>query len=183
MACTNVVLKGLAQDCETNIGGVKNVFIAQYAEGVASSDTANTGYVTIATSGSSPAFEFKHFYFRKGAASATSTLNVDAANGVNFVSTELALTFAKQDTTKRIEMSALVLGDVMVVFEDANGKMWLLGKDEPVTATAAGAATGAAKTDANNYTITLTDESKTFPMELTTASAANFRALVGTSAT
>ena len=182
MACS-ITLNGLAQDCESNVGGVKNVYLAQYAEGVATLASSASTMVTVAVSGTTPAYAFKRYYFRKGAASMTSTLNVDAANGTNFISTELALTFAKQDTTKRIEMSALVLGDLMAVVEDANGKMWFLAKDEPLVATAGGAATGAAKTDGNNYTLTLTDESETFPYELDAASVTAFKALEAASAT
>ena len=70
------------------------------------------------------------------------------------------------DTTKRIEMNALLLSDVSVIVKDNNGKYWFLGYSEPVTATAGGGQTGQAKTDANQYTITLTDECAVFPYEV-----------------
>ena len=51
--------------------------------------------------------------------------------------------------------------------EDSNGIFWYLGKDDYVSATAGGGQTGTAKGDGNNYTLTLKDESDTYPYEIT----------------
>ena len=165
MACTSVSLKGLVNDCSTSMGGVKAVWIAPAGslEPTVSGDTI--------TSGATSAFKF--YYIRKGAGSMTSTLNVDAANGINYVSTEVVLTFNKMETTKRVEMSALALNDVEVIVEDANSKFWFLGFDEPVMATAGSGQTGQQKTDGNFYSITLTDESSTWPYEVAASVAEN----------
>ena len=96
----------------------------------------------------------------------TKTANIDAANGINYITTELVINFSRMETTKRIEMQALLLDEVMVIVKDSNGVYWFLGYDEPVTATAGGGQTGQAKTDANQYTITLTDESHELPYEV-----------------
>ena len=96
----------------------------------------------------------------------TSTLTVDPANGVNYVSTELVLQFTKMETRKRIEMAALAVGELAFIVKDANGIYWFLGKDEPVTATAGTGQTGQAVGDGNFYNITFTDESKSWPMEV-----------------
>lgn len=155
MACTSAALKGLVADCETSMGGVKAVWLApaDTFKPTVSGDTITSGTTT----------GFKYFYFRKGAASMTSTLNVDAANGINYVSTELVMNFTKMDTTKRVEMSALALNDMEAIVEDSNGKYWFLGFDEPITATAGSGQTGQAKTDGNFYSITITDESNSWP--------------------
>lgn len=170
--CSSAVLAGLAQDCAQSMGGVSKVLIAPYVEG--SMEVSTAGTVTIASlSGTT----WKAYYFRKGNASVTSTLNVDATNGVNYVSSELAMTFTKQETNKRLEMSALALGDVMVVYKDANGLWWALGIDNPVTCTAGSANTGAAKTDGNNYQVTLTAEDLTYPIELDAATVTKAEAI------
>ena len=163
MSCSQT-LAGIASDCSTSMGGVKRIWIADYKAGAAtlSGDTGEIGSFSGDTS-------WKSYYVRKNTSSFTSTLNVDPANGVNYVSTELSLTFTKMETAKRIEMSALVVADVMVVVEDANGNQWFLGYNEPVTATAGTGETGTAKTDGNKYTLTLTDESETFPYKLADA--------------
>ena len=94
-------------------------------------------------------------------------------NGVNFVTSDLTLVFAKQDTAKRIEISALALDDLVVIVKDANLHYWYLGKDEPVQASAAAAQTGTARTDGNSYTITLQDTSLKLPYEVDAAAIAS----------
>ena len=159
MACSQT-LSGLVNDCSTSMGGVKRIWIANYKAGAATLSGDST------ISAFSADTDWHEYYIRKNTASFTSTLNVDPANGVNYVSTELSLVFTKMDTAKRIEMAALVLADVMVVVEDANGKKWFLGYDNPVAASAGTGETGTAKTDGNRYTLTLTDESESFPYEV-----------------
>lgn len=158
----NQTLSGIPRDSSTSMGGIVEALIAGYDDvtGVTVKDEQISAIAT-ATSA-----KFKRYCFRKGTGSMTSTLNVDAVNGVNYVSTELALQFSRMETTKRVEMTALSLNDLVVIVKDANGKYWYLGKDEPVTASAGGAQTGTARTDANNYTLTLLDNSITFPYEV-----------------
>ena len=71
------------------------------------------------------------------------------------------------ETAKRLEMSALALGQLAVIVEDSNGKYWYLGKDDYVSASAGAGNTGTAKGDSNNYSLTLKDESDTFLFEVT----------------
>ena len=94
------------------------------------------------------------------------TFNVDAANGTNYVSTDLVLQFNRMETTKRVEMTALAQGELCAIVEDMNGKFWYLGKDEPVSATAGDGNTGSARSDGNRYTLTLQDVSATWPLEI-----------------
>ena len=84
------------------------------------------------------------------------------------VSTDVVLSFLKQDTNKRLEISALSIGELVVIVQDANGRHWYLGKDMPVMASAGGAESGTAYTDGNRYTITLQDNSKDYPYEVKT---------------
>lgn len=158
MACSQTIA-GLVNDCAKSMGGIKSVKLADYVEGAAQeADGKITGFTTGIT--------WHDYYFRKNTGSMSSTLNIDDANGVNYVTTELALVFTKMDTAKRIEMTALATADVMAIVEDANGTKWFLGKDNPVTCSAGTGETGTAKGDGNRYTITLTDESETYPLEV-----------------
>ena len=162
MSCAQTIA-GIAKDCSANMGGIKRAWIAN-AEDV-SAVTVTTGKVTALTMVSSKTF--KEFAFRKGTSSFTSTLNVDPANGVSYVSTEINLVFSKMETTKRVEMAALAVGELAVIVEDMNGTLWYFGFDEPVVASAGDGQTGVARTDRNGYSITLMDNSKEFPMEAT----------------
>ena len=52
-------------------------------------------------------------------------------------------------------------------YKDSNDKYWYLGYDDYVSSTAGGGTTGTNKGDGNNYTLTLTDQSETYPYEIT----------------
>ena len=164
MACSQV-LNGIAADCQTNVGGVREVYIANYSDVTAIEvDEVSNMIKTITMADTA---KFKKYAFKKNTSSMTSTLNVDPANGVNFVQTDLALVFAKQETVKRMEIAKLSLGELRVIVLDANGKYWFLGQEEFVSATAGTAETGVNRTDGNKYTITLTDYSSSYPYEVT----------------
>ena len=129
--------------------------------------TITTGIVSAITMASSA--KFKKYNFAKNTGSLTSTYNIDQASGVKYVSSDLLLQFNRMETTKRVELTALSLGDLAVIVKDANGKFWYLGKDEPVNASAGDGQTGTARGDANRYTITLQDNSLEMPYEVDSA--------------
>lgn len=164
MACSQV-LNGIAADCQTNVGGVREVYIANYSDVTTIEVDDSSNMIKTITMADSA--KFKKYAFKKNTSSMTSTLNVDPANGVNFVQTDLSLVFAKQETVKRMEIAKLSLGELRVIVLDANGKYWFLGQEEFVSATAGTAETGVNRTDGNKYTITLTDYSSSYPYEVT----------------
>ena len=163
MACSQT-LNGIAADCQTNVGGVREVYIANYGDvsGVTLDETSNM----IKTITMAETAKFKKYAFKKNTSSMTSTLNVDPANGVNFVQTDLTVVFAKQETVKRMEIAKLSLGELRVIVLDANGKYWFLGQEEFVSATSGSAETGTNRTDGNRYQIVLTDYSSSYPYEV-----------------
>lgn len=163
MACSQT-LTSIINDCSRSVGGLRVVYAANYDD-VASIEVSDNKISKINMASSA---KFKKFEFRKNTASMTSTLNVDATNG-NSVSTDVSLSFLKQETQKRIAISALAMGDLVMIVQDANGLYWFLGKDFPVTASAGGAESGTAYTDGNRYTITLQDISYDFPFEVKTS--------------
>ena len=170
MSCSLNTLAGIAGACESNQGGIIEVYINhfdQVEDVTVESDKITT--VTLKTSGE----KFHKYNFKRNTGSLTSTYTIDPVNGVNFVTSDLTLVFAKQDTAKRIEISALALDDLVVIVKDANGRFWYLGKDEPVQASAATAQTGTARTDGNSYNITLQDTSLTLPYEVDAAAIAS----------
>ena len=164
MAYCNQRLTGITLDCSHSLGGIKTAYIANYGDVESvSADTASGKIVSVTMADSA---KFKPYQFRKQTGSMVSTLTVDETDGVHYVSTELSLVFTKMETKKRLELSALSVGQLAVIVEDSNGTFWYLGKDDYVSATAGGAQTGTAKGDGNNYTLTLRDESDTYPFEI-----------------
>lgn len=161
MACSQV-LSGLANDCVSSMGGIVEAYIANHDD--VASVTVQDGQINAITMAESA--KFKKYYFKPGTSSFTNTLNVDQANGVNFVSTDIVLLFSRMETAKRMEIAALSVGDLALIVKDANGKYWYFGYDEPVTASAGDGQTGTARTDGNRYSITLQDNSQTWPYEI-----------------
>ena len=163
MSCSQV-LNGIAADCQTNVGGIREIYIANYDDvsAVTLDETSNM----IKTITMVDTAKFKKYAFKKNTSSMTSTLNVDPANGVNFVQTDLTVVFAKQETVKRMEIAKLSLGELRVIVLDANGKYWFLGQEEFVSATSGTAETGTNRTDGNRYQIVLTDYSSSYPYEV-----------------
>ena len=160
MSCTSYTLKGITNDCSTSKGGIREIYIADWAKDIFTvGDSAGT--VTALKSDT----QWYKYYIKRNTSSFNSTATIDQANGVNYVSTELNLVFTKMETSKRIEMSALLLNDVACLVIDSNNKVWCLGLNNPVNATAGTGETGVAASDGNKYSITLTDESDTFPFE------------------
>ena len=163
MSCSQV-LNGIAADCQTNVGGVREIYIANYGDvTTVELDEVSNMIKTITMADTA---KFKKYAFKKNTSSMTSTLNVDPANGINFVQTDLSLVFAKQETVKRMEIAKLSLGELRVIVLDANGKYWFLGKEEFVSATSGSAETGTNRSDGNRYTIVLSDYSSSYPYEV-----------------
>lgn len=165
MAYCNQTLAGIQLDCTNSLGGIKTVYIANYGD--ISGVTVDSGTSMVSDITMVDGATFKPYQFRKQTGSMTSTLNVDETAGINYVSTELSLVFTKMETKKRLEMAALAIGQLAVIVEDSNGKFWYLGYDDYVSSSAGGANTGTAKGDQNAYTLTLSDESTSFPYEVT----------------
>lgn len=161
MAC-NQTLSGLANDCATSMGGIVRAYIINWDDVTGVTDSE--GVINAITLEAEA--KFKEYYFKRNTGSFTSTLNVDAANGVNYVSTDIVLQFTRMETAKRIEIAALAVNEVALIVLDANGKYWYFGKDNPVTATAGSGQTGTAVGDGNFYQITLQDTSSSFPLEV-----------------
>ena len=161
MACSNT-MTGIPSECKDSIGGIKAAYIAEHAD-VVSLDEAQ-GIITTITMAAGKTF--KPFVFRKETGNFTSTINSDDAAGTTFVQSEIVLQFTKQETAKRLEIAALMVGNCAVIIEDGNGKCWFFGEDFPVVLTAGSAASGTAMGDFNGYNITLTDKSKALPQEV-----------------
>lgn len=157
MACSTV-LTGIALDC-ANAGGIKKVYIAPI-EAVASVTVA-AGAVSAITMKDTK--KFKEYSFRKNTASLTKTATKDDSAGTSFVTSEIALRFAKMDNAKRTEMQALLTGNVYVIVLDNNGEYWFLGYDSYCSASAATGESGTSLGDANQYTINLSAETVEFP--------------------
>ena len=162
MAYCNQTLAGITLDCSNNKGGIKTVYIANYGDVKTVEKEGDVISGLTMESGAT----FKTYQFRKNTGSMTSTLTADETNGLNYVTTELSLVFTKMETAKRVEMSALSLAQLAVIVEDSNGIYWYITPDDYASASAGTGETGTAKGERNAYTLTLSVENDSYPMEI-----------------
>lgn len=162
MACKSFTLSGIGLGCKDHMGGIKEVYLI--LESDVTKIEVTEGAVSAITLAESA--KFKTYKFRKGTGQMTSTATSDESVGTFSVQTDLALQFSTMDTAKRMEIMAMCLESLKGIVLDSNGKYWLLGYDYPISASAAGAASGLAYADFGGYTVTLTDNSKEFPYEI-----------------
>ena len=78
MSCSQL-LNGIAADCQTNVGGVREVYIANYSDVTAIEVDDSSNMIKTITMADTA--KFKKYSFKKNTSSMTSTLNVDPANG------------------------------------------------------------------------------------------------------
>ena len=170
MTFCSQTLNGIAADCTTSLGGLQKVYIANRNDIVSialdSGSTTEISNITMASGAT-----FKAYSFRKGNASVTSNLTVDEANVGQVVKSDITLTFLKQETTKRIEMNALSMGDLAVITLDNNGIYKFYGYDFPVHSSSGTGESGANLEDGSKYSIVLSDTSILWPYNIKTAPA------------
>lgn len=98
------------------------------------------------------------YQFAKGAANFDSEYTFDGDSGdKQFCTNTLTVNFKKQDAAKRTSLIGLCNSEVFVLVKDANGVWYAMGTEEYVSCTAASSTTGQARTDANQYTVSLSD--------------------------
>ena len=163
MGCP-ITLTGIAYECKDAVGGIKEVLIFEDYSNVASVDTSlgKVSAITLDSSLNKP----KVFKFRKETGTFDTAATTSDEAGTTFYQTDVVLQFTKMETAKRLEIGALLIGNVSMIVKDGNGIYWYLGKDYPVTASAGTATSGKAMGDFNGYTITLVDKSVEFPFEV-----------------
>lgn len=171
MACSSYTLTGLNTICkETSFGGIKEVLIAPFDDITGITVDGTTHMIT--TIGVASAKPFKQYKLLKSTGGLTSTLNTSETS-TSYFTNEVTLQFMKMETSKRMEIMALMMSACAVIVLDANGKYWYLGKDNYVEASAGSATTGTASSDANHYELTLSDTSAELPYEVDSAIIAN----------
>jgi hypothetical protein len=161
MGCSQT-LSGLVKDCSPNNGGIVEVYLANFADVTAK--TLTDGKISAITMASGASF--KKYQFPKNTGSLTSTYNVGDGDS-KYVASDLLMQFGRMETSKRVEVVAMALSDLVAIVKDRNGIFWYLGYDEPVTlADGSNGQTGTQRSDLNRYEVTLHDESSELPYEV-----------------
>lgn len=151
--------------CQGSVGGVRALYLAEYKENpiTVGKDSGNTNIevVTAIDSG----ITWTEIPVRKNSSSMTTEATVSDENGVYF-STTVNITLQRMDAAKRMLFNSIALLDCMAVVVDSNGQRWFVGAENPCVITSGTGQTGQARTDANNYTIAIQDDSTVAPYTL-----------------
>lgn len=160
--CSNITsgLIGTAL-CGTNIGGVTQILITNRADigsiGLTNNGSGADSFVTsILATGSIATAVFYEYNVRKESAVFNETLTKET-NGISFYTNELTIVLDKMEKVKRDELMLLDQADVSVIYRDANGIYWLFGYEEAASVSANSGTSGTARTDANGYTVVVTE--------------------------
>ena len=178
MRCTPYKLTTIDTACGSNLPSIKRMWIGNfgslstveynYVTGVTDGDgkqvVENVKNLAIDTTAEAPQY-WVEYNFRKNTCSAGSEMTVND-NGTHYFTNTVNMVFAKQDTPKRLNIEAIASGDVAVIYEDGNGKYWLMNPNDEVNLSTATAETGTAVGDANQYTLTLSQNSANMPFEI-----------------
>lgn len=154
--------QGYVLDCKDSVGGVAVFWVIEKSS--IKTLTATAGVVTALTFQTG-----KHFFkyeLPKETASYKDDLQANVANGTTFYQPEVQIALNKMQTATRNELMLLIKNLVVVIIKDANGKLWMVGKDRGLDATGGGAMAGTASGDRNGYTITLTGKEPELAIEV-----------------
>lgn len=159
------LLNGIGLSCDHTIGGIKAVYIANFAD-VASVTEEDGTIIEIAMKDGA---QFRKYQFRRNSASnMSSSRSGDDAAGTHSVTTNIAMTFSLMDTDKRKEMDMLSIAQLICIVEDRNGLLWMpcTPNDDYMSMSAGEASTGSTSSEANQYSVTITGEASHFPYEV-----------------
>lgn len=163
MNCTSYTLSGLNAGCKDSLGGVAKIWLAE-KESI--SWIIDTSTHTIKPDLSQVSTSFSVYNIRRGSASMTSTLTTNE-NAGSYFTTEITMRFLKMETSKRLEVMAMLMGQCTGVVKDNNGKYWAIGIKNPLEGSAGTGETGTAIGDANQYTVTISVDEAELPYEIT----------------
>lgn len=160
MACTSATLATIDGRCETAIGGIKSILVAN-KDDVTKVETDENGLITAITMAATK--KFAKWQFRKNTGSYTSTFSTDTAIGNNTITTEVALQFTRAEQQKRMDIQTAINAASVVIVEDMVGNYLYLGYENEVTITAVTMQSGTQTSDLNGFTLTFTDIAQELP--------------------
>ena len=142
---------GISKDCENNIGGLKKLYITDFDNIYAYSQSGGT-VSSISMTGSTVFYEFS---FNRNSATFTEDLVKSVEAGSALFEQTVTVTIPRRDVAKRNTLSLLTQRDLAVVIEDSNGLYWYPGAEEGMYLSESTSTSGTAKADGSNYVLTL----------------------------
>jgi len=142
--------------CKDNVGGIKNVYFADY--GTLGALTIVDGEIT-AIAGTPEIFKYEV----RGSNNLEVTVTQSADNGTTFYEQALNITLQKLDNDTTVALHNLIIGRPHAFVEDNNGKFYSVGVTRGCDTTGGSFATGTAFGDLSGYTLALTASEPFYP--------------------
>ena len=146
MACS--LTTGRKVPCKSAVGGIKNIFFADF--GTLGSSTIVAGEITAIT-GTPDFFKFEV----KGASSLETAINSSRENGTTFYESTLTMALTFQDKATQEELKLIAHGRPHVAVQDYNGNFFVVGLEHGAEVTGGTISTGAAMGDLSGYNLTI----------------------------
>tara|TARA_R110000737_G_scaffold159787_1_gene187569 strand:+ start:146 stop:685 length:540 start_codon:yes stop_codon:yes gene_type:complete len=153
MACT-VTVTGRALPCKDSLGGIKQIWVAAWLDGLWTAVTA--GEIANATSAS--ATVFKNYDMHKNTGSFTQTVNASVENGTIFYTQVVSCVFSNEIAADISNFQDLTKGRLALVVQDVNDNLFVMGNTRGVELTGGTLETGVAMGDFNGLKYEFTAE-------------------------
>ena len=142
--------QGYALDCRDSAGGVKNVWIANYAN--VSGVTASAGTISAISKANNGRF-WKYEQYKE-TAEASEDITGSTENGTVFFKQTVNIALRKMQASLRNEIKLLATSLVVIVVQDVNDKYWYYGETRGLELNTGKIGTGKAFGDKNGYDLT-----------------------------
>ena len=147
MAC--LISSSFALDCKDSVGGVKAIYLVNWAS---TGFTVASGEVTATTIASGDVYKYE---VPKASSSMVVTTNVSTENGTSFNSAEISFKLRRLSTSKRNELKLLAQTRVFAIVRTNNDEYYLAGKEYGCDVTKMTSNTGTAMGDFAGYDVAL----------------------------
>lgn len=158
--CGAVTLTSIDARCDTSIGGIKAIMIANKDDVTAVVSGAQDRVTTITLASGA---KFEKWKFRKNTGSYSSSFATDPAIGNTTVTTTVSLQFSGAEATKRVAIQSALNANAVVLVQDMYDEWLYLGMENEVTITECTMTSGTASSDLSGFTLTFTDIASELP--------------------
>ena len=148
MACN--LSNGFARDCSDRTGGIEELYLLSRAT-VTSFTEANHEITAITDGGAT----WRKYELKKEVGSVAATTTIDPANGTRFSEGTVAFSINKFSVVNTNILKLLILGQIVAICKDNNGKYWGLGFQSFAEGQSMAVNSGTAYGDRNGYDIEL----------------------------
>jgi hypothetical protein len=163
MACE--LFQGNEIGCRDNVGGVKEVYIANLDN--VSLPVSVTSGVAATIAMISAADKFYTFQLEKEDTQYDNNMTSSIETGTTFYESTLVFTMKKMSASQKNSIDVLARARLMVIVLDANDQYWVMGTTRGADALTITNGTGKAMGDLNGATVTITGKEPLFDPEYT----------------